>query len=259
MYVQSTEGDALGRRGMNLTWRRTRAGVVRPDERLPWGQTIAMGFQHVLAMFGATVVAPIIMGFDPNLAILFSGIGTLIFFVFVGGAVPSYLGSSFAFIGPVAAVTGAAVASGATNGIPLALGGIIAAGVVYTIIGLIVHLTGSGWIDALMPPLVTGAVVAIIGLNLAPAARNLAAADPVIAAITVLAIFVIGLLTTGFFSRLPILIGSVIGYLAALLLGGTTGEGRLYLGVAVHGVDLSSIGAASWFGTPAFQAPEFNG
>ena len=244
---------------MILSWRETRSGIVNADERLPWGQTIAMGFQHVLAMFGATVVAPILMGFDPNLAILFSGIGTLIFFAFVGGAVPSYLGSSFAFIGPVAAVTGAAAASGAANGIGLALGGIVAAGVVYTLIGLIVHLTGAGWIDSLMPPLVTGAVVAIIGLNLAPAARNLSAVDPVVAAITIVAIFGIGLLTTGVFSRLPILIGSVIGYLAALLLGGTSTDGRQYLGVTVHGVDLAPVGAAAWFGTPAFQTPEFNG
>jgi uracil-xanthine permease len=244
---------------VNLSWRETRSGIVAPEERLPWGQTLAMGFQHVLAMFGATVVAPIIMGFDPNLAILFSGIGTLIFFAFVGGAVPSYLGSSFAFIGPVLAVIATATASGAANGIPLALGGIVAAGVVYTLIGLIVHLTGSGWIDSLMPPLVTGAVVAIIGLNLAPPARNLAAADPLIAAITVLAIFAVGLLTTGIFSRLPILIGSVVGYLVALVLGGTSGGGREILGTTVRGVDLSPVGEASWFGVPAFVTPEFNG
>ena len=244
---------------MNLSWNEVRSGIVGPGERLPWGQTIAMGFQHVLAMFGATVVAPIIMGFDPNLAILFSGIGTLIFFAFVGGAVPSYLGSSFAFIGPVAAVTGAAAASGAANGIPLALGGIVAAGVVYTLIGLLVHLTGAGWIDSLMPPLVTGAVVAIIGLNLAPAARNLAAADPLIAAITVIAIFVVGLLTSGIFSRLPILIGSVVGYAAALVLGGTSADGRDMLGTTVRGVDLGPVGEAAWFGTPAFVAPQFDG
>jgi uracil-xanthine permease len=243
---------------MNLSWRETRAGVVRPDERLPWGQTIAMGFQHVLAMFGSTVVAPIIMGFDPNLAILFSGIGTLIFFTIVGGAVPSYLGSSFAFIGPVLAITGAAAATGAANGIPLALGGIVAAGVVYAIIGLIVMLTGAGWIDALMPPLVTGAVVAVIGLNLAPAARNLAGADPLIAALTILAIFAIGLLTPGIFSRLPILLGSVIGYLAALLLGGTSTAGRQVFGVTIHGVDVAPIANAAWFGTPSFVAPDFN-
>jgi uracil-xanthine permease len=244
---------------MNLSWQETRSGVVGPRERLPWGQSIAMGFQHVLAMFGATVVAPIIMGFDPNLAILFSGIGTLIFFAFVGGAVPSYLGSSFAFIAPVAAVTGAAAATGATNGIPLALGGIIAAGAVYTVIGAIVHFTGSDWIDRLMPPLVTGAVVAIIGLNLAPVARNYSGVDPIIATITVLAIFIIGLLTTGVFSRLPILIGSVIGYVAALLLGGTSVDGRQYLGVTIHGVDVSRVQSEPWFGTPAFQSPEFSG
>lgn len=243
---------------MNLSWQETRSRVVKPNERLPWGQSIAMGFQHVLAMFGATVVAPIIMGFDPNLAILFSGIGTLIFFAFVGGAVPSYLGSSFAFIAPVAAVTGAAAASGATNGISLALGGIVAAGVVYTIIGVVVQLTGADWIDRLMPPLVTGAVVAIIGLNLAPVARNYAGVDPIIAAITVLSIFIIGLRTTGIFSRLPILLGSVIGYLAALLLGGTAESGRQYFGTTVHGVDFSPVQNASWFGTPAFQTPEFN-
>ncbi|MCC7024150.1 MAG: nitrate reductase [Thermomicrobiales bacterium] len=244
---------------MILSWRETRAGIVKPDERLPWGQSIAMGLQHVLAMFGATVVAPIIMGFDPNLAIFFSGIGTLIFFAFVGGAVPSYLGSSFAFIAPVGAVTGAAAASGASDGIPLALGGIIAAGAVYTLIGVIVHLTGSAWIDRLMPPLVTGAVVAIIGLNLAPVARNYSGADPIIAAITILAIFVIGLLTTGIFSRLPILLGSIIGYLAALLLGGPTEAGRPYAGTTIHGVDLTPIQQADWLGIPAFQTPQFSG
>jgi putative pyrimidine permease RutG len=244
---------------MNLSWTETRSGIVSPRERLPWGQSIAMGFQHVLAMFGATVVAPIIMGFDPNLAILFSGIGTLIFFAIVGGAVPSYLGSSFAFIAPVAAVTGAAAASGATNGIPLALGGIVAAGAVYAIFGLIVHFTGSEWIDLLMPPLVTGAVVAIIGLNLAPVARSYASADPIVAAITVLAVFIVGLLTTGVFSRLPILIGSVVGYFVALLLGGASQEGRQLLGTTVHGINMTPIQDAAWFGTPSFQSPEFKG
>src|SRR5215204_1332392 len=92
--------------GMLTSWREKQGGLIGPEERLPWGGTVAMGFQHVLAMFGATVVAPLVMGFDPNLAILFSGIGTLIFFVVVGGQVPSYLGWSFAFIGPVGAVAG---------------------------------------------------------------------------------------------------------------------------------------------------------
>src|SRR6478672_2235011 len=121
--------------------------VISTDERLPWPQTIAMGLQHVVAMFGATVLAPLLMGFDPNLAILMSGVGTLIFFVVVGGRVPSYLGSSFAFI----AVTGYG-GQGPNAHLGIALGGIIACGVVVTLIGAIVQMAGTGWIEALMPP-----------------------------------------------------------------------------------------------------------
>src|SRR5689334_24302041 len=109
-------------------------GVIAPDERLPWPQTAAMGVQHVIAMFGATVLAPILMGFDPNLAILMSGIGTLVFFAITGGRVPSYLGSSFAFIGVVIAAS-AYAGKGPNANIALALGGIIACGLVYAVIG----------------------------------------------------------------------------------------------------------------------------
>src|SRR5919198_229123 len=142
--------DAYGRFRM-ITWREKRGGLIAPDERLPWPATIAMGLQHVLAMFGATVVAPLVMGFDPNLAIFFSGIGTLLFFVIVGGRIPSYLGSSFSFIGPVAAVIGSPAAGTLnTANIPQALGGIVAAGLIYAAIGVLVHVSGSRWIDALM-------------------------------------------------------------------------------------------------------------
>ena len=152
-------------------------GVIAPDERLPWPQTAAMGVQHVIAMFGATVLAPILMGFDPNLAILMSGIGTLIFFFVTGGKVPSYLGSSFAFIGVVIAATRYA-GKGPNANIAVALGGIIACGVVYAIIGAIVQAVGTGWIERLMPPVVTGAVVAVIGLNLASIpVKNMAASN----------------------------------------------------------------------------------
>src|SRR3990167_8459330 len=112
-------------------------GVIGPHERLPWPQTAMMGVQHVIAMFGATVLAPILMGFDPNVAILMSGIGTLIFFIMTGGKVPSYLGSSFAFIGVVIAASGYA-GPGPNANIGVALGGIIACGVVYTLIGALV-------------------------------------------------------------------------------------------------------------------------
>ena len=125
---------------------------------------VAMGLQHVVAMFGATVLAPLLMGFDPNIAILMSGVGTLLFFLVVRGRVPSYLGSSFAFISVVIAATGYA-GVGPNGNLPVALGGIIACGVVYVLIGLLVNAVGTGWIERLMPPVVTGAVVAVIGLN----------------------------------------------------------------------------------------------
>src|SRR4051794_20785544 len=150
-------------------WREKTEGVVLTDERLPIGQMIVAGLQHVVAMFGATVLAPLLMGFDPNVAILFSGIATIIFFVVVGGRVPSYLGSSFAFIAVVIAVTGYA-GQGPNPNVGVALGGIIAAGALYALIGLLVIVAGHGWVERLMPPVVTGAIVAVIGLNLAPIA-----------------------------------------------------------------------------------------
>ena len=134
------------------------------------GMLFGLSFQHLFAMFGSTILAPLLMGFDPNVAILMSGIGTLIFFVVVGGHVPSYLGSSFAFIGVVIAATGYTAGSGLNSNLSVALGGIIACGFIYAIVGLIVIGTGVKWIEKLMPPVVTGAVVAVIGLNLAPTA-----------------------------------------------------------------------------------------
>ena len=133
-------------------------GVVGPDERLPWPQTVAMGVQHVIAMFGATVLAPILMGFDANLAIFMSGVGTLIFYFVTGGKVPSYLGSSFAFIGVVIAAT-AYAGKGPNPNIGVALGGIIACGLLYMLVGALVQALGTRWIE-LMPPVVTGAVAA---------------------------------------------------------------------------------------------------
>lgn len=240
-------------------WTEKRSGLIKPDERLPWGPSFVMGLQHVLAMFGATVVAPLIMGFDANVAIFFSGIGTLIFFIMTGGRIPSYLGSSFAFIAPVAAVTGSmAVGDFNAADIPKALGGIIAAGLLYTIIGAIVDYTGSGWINALMPPLVTGAVVAIIGLNLAGAARDLVDQDGTLALVTILSIISIGLFTKGLLGRLPILLGTLVGYLTALILGGTTEAGRDLGFATISGVDLSPVRDAAWIGFPDFVTPSFD-
>ena len=150
-------------------WKLKSGGAVLPEERLPAIQTVIVSLQHVIAMFGGTVLAPILMGFEPNTVLLFSGVGTLIFFVAVGGHVPSFLGSSFSFIAVVIAAT-AYGGAGANPNVGIALGGIMAAGALYTLIGIIVVLVGHAWVEKLMPPVVTGAVVAVIGLNLAPVA-----------------------------------------------------------------------------------------
>src|SRR5204862_4377944 len=124
------------KRGYFPGWTEKTGGVIAPDERLPWGQSILVGLQHVLAMFGSTVLGPILMGFNPNTAIFFSGVGTLIFFLITGGNVPSYLGSSFSFIAVVLTATGFArgfTGPGLNPHIDVALGGIITAGVVYAI------------------------------------------------------------------------------------------------------------------------------
>ncbi|WP_047894754.1 solute carrier family 23 protein, partial [Micromonospora sp. RV43] len=124
--------------------------VVAPDERLSWPRTIGVGVQHVVAMFGATFTVPLITGFPPATTLLFSGLGTLLFLLITGNRLPSYLGSSFAFIAPV-------LAAKTDGGIGAALGGIVVAGVALAIVGVVVQVAGSRWIDALMPPVVTGA------------------------------------------------------------------------------------------------------
>jgi len=137
-------------------------GVVYPEDSVPPIRSVFLGVQHLIAMFGATVLGPLLMGFNPNTAILFSGIATLIFYVFVKGKIPSYLGSSFSFIAAVVAATGYS-GSGANPNIAVALGGIIAAGALYFLIGATVKAVGYRWLERLMPPVVTGAIVAIIG------------------------------------------------------------------------------------------------
>ncbi len=243
--------ETVEKQGYFTGWTLKREGIIAPEERLPWGQTIFVGLQHVLAMFGATVLAPLVMGFNPNTAIFFSGIGTLIFFLVVGGRVPSYLGSSFSFIAVVIAATGYS-GKGPNPNIDVALGGIIAAGVVYAIIGLIVIFAGYKWIEYLMPPVVTGSVVAVIGLNLAPVAISEATAssfDTWMALVTVLAVALVAVYMPGSLRRLPILLGGIIGYLIYLLLANGFGLGKP--------INFTNLNNASWVGLPVFTTPTF--
>ena len=227
--------------------------VVAPDERLSWPRTIGIGLQHVVAMFGATILVPAITGFPASTTLFFSAVGTVVFLLITGNRLPSYLGSSFAFIAPIFA----AMASGGQS---VAVGGILLTGVLLAVVGVVVHLAGARWIDIVMPPIVTGTIVALIGLNLAPVAWGLCSqevvdgeivttgcsgfrAAPVTALITLGSIVLVTVLFKGMLGRLAILVGVVIGYVAA----------------AVRGeVDLTTFNEASWFGLPEFTAPTFD-
>ena len=210
--------------------------VVAPQERLAWPITVGVGLQHVVAMFGATFLVPILTHMPPATTLFFSGIGTMLFLVVTRGRVPSYLGSSFAFIAPI-------LASQQQFGVAGALGGVVVAGVVLAAVGGVVQAFGAHWINVVMPPVVTGTIVALIGLNLAPAAKQNFDAAPVTALVTLLAIILVSVLFRGILGRLSILVGVVVGYLVAVWRGE---------------VDFSKIDAAAWVGLPTFQTPAFH-
>ncbi|GAA8844770.1 solute carrier family 23 protein [Helicobacter pylori] len=209
--------------------------VVRPGERLSWPRTIGLGAQHVVAMFGATFLVPLITGLPPATTLFFSGIGTMLFLLITAGRVPSYLGSSFAFIAPLAAAT-------KSHDMPTALGGVVMAGLALALIGVVVQMAGDRWLRALMPPVVTGAIVALIGLNLAPSAEVNFMKSPVTALVTVVVILLVTVATRTLFSRIAILVGVAAGYATALLR---------------DEVSFARMHEADWLGAPDFHAPHF--
>ncbi|MFB7844232.1 uracil-xanthine permease family protein [Microbacterium sp. NPDC056052] len=215
--------------------------VVRPDERLNWPATIAIGVQHVVAMFGATFLVPILTGFPVPTTLLFSGVGTILFLLITRNKLPSYLGSSFAFIAPVTAAT-AAHATGGDSGIGAALAGIVAVGVLLAIIGVVVHVAGVKWVDRFLPPVLAGTIVALIGFNLAGAAYGNFAKAPVTATFTLAITIVFAVLFRGFLGRISIFLGVIAGYIFA----GFRGE-----------LDFSAVDKAAWVGLPTFHFPDF--
>ncbi|AGT92412.1 uracil-xanthine permease family protein [Rhodococcus erythropolis] len=212
--------------------------VVAPDERLSWPRTIGIGMQHVIAMFGATLLVPTITGFPVTTTLLFSGIGTALFLLITRGRIPSYLGSSFAFIAPLTASAGSGPAA--------QLGAVMAVGIVLMLIGVAVRLIGSRVIDAVMPPVVTGAVVALIGLNLAPTAVGSFESQPLIATVTLVSILLVTVVGPGLLGRLGILVGVVIGWVFAAVIGGLDSE------------RVSALREADWFGLPSLHGPSFD-
>jgi uracil-xanthine permease len=227
---------------------RAETDIVFPEERLPWPQTIVLGLQHVMAMFGATVLVPIILGFNPNTVIFFSGVATLIFIAVTARKVPSYLGSSFSFIGSVLAIQG-----GAAGNHELAFGGILVAGAIYFLIGVIVQVSGVNVIRFLMPPVVTGTVVAVIGIALASVAWANFKTELITATITVLAAALASVYLRGFPRLLPVLIGVVAGYVVC---GIDQAAGGICAGAksGCH-INTAGIDSASWLGWPTFSFP----
>ena len=210
--------------------------IVRPEERLAWPLTIGIGAQHVIAMFGATFLVPLLTGFPPSTTLLFSGIGTLLFLVITQNKVPSYLGSSFAFIAPITAST-------QSDSMGAALGGVMVTGVLLALLGLLVSKVGTRWISVLMPPVVMGSIVALIGFNLAPTAYQNFQQSAVTATVTLFAVVLCTALFRGMLGRISVLLGVLIGYGVAVLRGE---------------VDFTPVGEAAWIGLPEFHHPEFN-
>lgn len=225
--------------------------VVNPDERLSWPRSIGIGVQHIAAMFGATFLVPVITGLPPATTLFFSGIGTILFLLLTKNRVPSYLGSSFAFLGPIAA------AAAGDGGMAAALGGVVATGVLLALVGLVVKAVGASWINWMMPPVVTGAIVMVIGFNLASVAYNKAwfgpetvgqnagqlQGGPLLGIITLGSIALIAALSRGFLGRISIFAGLVVGYVVALIMGDVNTDG---------------IASAKWVAMPSFTSPTFN-
>lgn len=226
--------------------------IIQVDERPSWGESIPLSLQHLFAMFGSTVLVPILFKVDPATILLMNGIGTLLYIWITKGKIPAFLGSSFAFLSPVFVVL-------STKGYSAALGGFLIVGLIFTIVALLIRAIGTRWIDVVFPPAAMGAIVAVIGLELVPTAANMAgliapsgapadwSIDPATATVSIFTM-IVGVIGTvmfrGFMKVIPILIAIVAGYVLAALMG------------LVHLAD--AWNAASWFQLPTFTTPTFD-
>ncbi|HLS25482.1 MAG TPA: solute carrier family 23 protein [Beutenbergiaceae bacterium] len=237
---------------MALKWKLYNGGqtpeagaVVAPDERLSWPRTIGLGGQHVVAMFGATFVFPIVMGLNPQLAVMMSGIGTIIFLLIVNDKVPSYLGTSAAFVAAAAAIRAQGGESSDVTG------AFLIAGLILVAVGVIVHFLGGRVINKVLPPAVTGAVVMLIGFNLAPVVAGIYwPADQWVAVLTMIFVIFAAVVIRGFLGRVAVLLGlvfgTVISWLFDLVDGGQVNEA----GETVARIDFSAVSDAAWIGLP---------
>ena len=225
-----------------------RSDVIGVEERVPWSQLVPLGLQHLFAMFGATILVPILTGLNPAVALFTSGLGTLTFILVTGGKVPAYLGSSFAFIAPVTFI----VAS-EQWGVPYAMGGVIVSGLVYVVVAGIISFTGVGWLHRLLPPVVIGPVIMVIGLGLAPAALDMTGLTAPDASVTDPGVLV-ALITLAL-----AVAASLVARRLDVYYTGSRGRGGGYVAALLFGlVDLGPVREAAWFGMPQFTAPRFD-
>ncbi len=239
---------------MVMTWKLVHGGttppvgeVVRPDERLSMPRMVGLGAQHIVAMFGATFVFPAIMGLNPNLAVMMSGVATIIFLLIVKGRVPSYLGTSASFVAAVAAIRAQGGGSAEVTG------AILVAGVILALVGVLVHFGGSHYVRAVLPPVVTGAVVMLIGFNLARVATQIYfPAELWIGLATMLFVIVVAVLGRGFISRIAVFLALVFGYLLSWVADQFTSIPSCNAGkcVDVDRVQWAGVKAADWIGVP---------
>ncbi len=219
--------------------------VIGVDERISTARAIPLGIQHMMSMFGSTVLVPALTGLNPNVAIMCSGIGTICYLLVTRNKIPSYLGSSFAFISPILAATAA------TGNLHTALSGVIVAGLVFLVVAGIIKLAGTEWLDRLLPPVLVAAVMIVIGVGLSATAVKMAlnsstesfqSVGAAVAAITLFAAVVFSSMG-GLFGTIPVLLAIIVGYLVACLLGL---------------VDLAPVVSAAWIGLPPIQTPTFD-
>ena len=214
------------------------------EEKVPFLKALPLSLQHLFAMFGGTVLVPTLLGIDPATVLLFNGLATVFYLVACGGKIPAFLGSSFAFIGPVTAVIMGQMGVSYEH----ALGGFFVVGLITAALGLLMTKIGYGWIRFVFPPAAIGAIMAVIGLGLAPAAAMKAGLTPdsfspevLTVSVTTLCVTVFGyVFFRGFLSTVPILIGILTGYV---------------LSVGLGMVDFSVVAEAPWFRLPTFYRP----
>lgn len=218
-------------------------GAIRDARQISISKRILLGMQHTFTMFGATVLVPIITGFDISVALFMAGVCTLLFHLITKKKIPVFLGSSFAFIAPVGAVVDMVANRGGADGLAYARGGIVISGLVYVIVAILIYAFGVKKVVDFFPPIVTGPIILVIGLKLAPTAITMASENWMLAIVSLLTVIVVSIYSKGFLKVVPVIIGLIVGYIVAVI---------------TKNVDFTTVLSAGWIGLPPFQMAKFD-